>query len=182
MLIVNQGTVPPTLNVNPTLLSFLVKFLGDCRFTMWHLLSLTKWFFIQTSIIHDNISSQVIDKRRYIFDQWMNSSIIYDNICSLIHRKCHPKSYHSDIKFHMTLDIIFSVFLTPLILDILLLSYLSLSAPKRFNLHPPGSNHIVGQVTVLTSWARTNEPKGSSYILAVPIIQNSSLNPNILQF
>jgi hypothetical protein len=41
--------------------------------------------------------------------QWMNLSIIHDNICSLIHEKCHMKSYHSDIKYHMTLSIIFSV-------------------------------------------------------------------------
>ena len=39
----------------------------------------------------------------------MNSSIVHDNICSLIHEKCHPKSYHVDIKYHMTLNIIFSV-------------------------------------------------------------------------
>ena len=31
------------------------------------------------------------------------SSIIHDNICSLIHKQCHPKSYHSDIKYHMSL-------------------------------------------------------------------------------
>ena len=43
------------------------------------------------------------------FGQWMNSSIIHDNICSVIHKKCHPKSCHSDIKHHMTLNIIFSV-------------------------------------------------------------------------
>ena len=35
-------------------------------------------FLIQFSIIHDNISSQVADKRRYGFGQWMNSSIIQD--------------------------------------------------------------------------------------------------------
>jgi hypothetical protein len=39
----------------------------------------------------------------------MNSPIIHDEICSLIHKKCHPKSYHSDIKYHMTLTTIFSV-------------------------------------------------------------------------
>jgi hypothetical protein len=46
------------------------------------------------------------------FGQGMNlnlSSIIHDAICSLIHHKCHPKSYHSDIKYHMTLNIILSV-------------------------------------------------------------------------
>ena len=40
----------------------------------------------------------------------MNSSIIHDNICSLIYKKCHLESYHSAIiKYHMTLNIIFSV-------------------------------------------------------------------------
>ena len=45
--------------------------------------------------------------------QWMNSSAIRDNICSLIHKKRHPKGYHSDIKYHMTLDIIFGVVREP---------------------------------------------------------------------
>ena len=39
----------------------------------------------------------------------MNSSNIHDNICSLIHKKCHPKHYYIDIKYHMTLNTIFSV-------------------------------------------------------------------------
>ena len=30
-------------------------------------------------------------------------------ICLLIHKQCHLKSYHSDIKYHMPLNIIFSV-------------------------------------------------------------------------
>ena len=68
-----------------------------------------KWFFIQMSIIHDIIASQVADKRRWGFGQWMNSSIIHDNTCSLIHDRCYPKSNHSYIKYHMTLNIIFSV-------------------------------------------------------------------------
>ena len=42
---------------------------------------------------------------------WPINELIHhhDNICSLIHKKCHPKSYHNDIKWHMTLNIIFSV-------------------------------------------------------------------------
>ena len=65
--------------------------------------------FIQISIIHDNISSQVGDERR--FNGW-NSSTIHDNICSLlIHKKHHPKSYPSDIKSHMTLNFIVCVVL-----------------------------------------------------------------------
>jgi hypothetical protein len=61
--------------------------------------------FIQISIIHDNISQQVADKRRKGSGQWMNSSIIHDNICSLIHRNCHPYCFHIDIKYHMALHV-----------------------------------------------------------------------------
>ena len=39
----------------------------------------------------------------------MNSSINRDSICSLIHKQRHQKSRHSDITYHMTLNIIFSV-------------------------------------------------------------------------
>ena len=38
------------------------------------------------------------------------ATFIHDNIFSLIYKKCHPKSYHSDIKCHMTLNTILSVF------------------------------------------------------------------------
>jgi hypothetical protein len=66
-------------------------------------------FFIQISIIHENISSQVVDKRGYGFGHKINFTTIHGNICKLICRKSHLKSYHSDIKYHMTLNIIFSV-------------------------------------------------------------------------
>ena len=39
----------------------------------------------------------------------MNSSIINDNVCSLICKKCHPGNYHSDVKYHATLKTIVSV-------------------------------------------------------------------------
>ena len=98
--------------LNPTLFVIPCVFLGDYRFTVLQSLSLSKFFFIiQTSIIHDNISLQVGDDRRQGFDQWMNSSIIHDSICSLIYKKCHPKSDHGDIQYRMTLNIIFSVVL-----------------------------------------------------------------------
>ena len=38
----------------------------------------------------------------------MNSSIFHDKRCSLIHKWCHPRSFHSDIKYLMTLNIILS--------------------------------------------------------------------------
>ena len=52
---------------------------------------------------------KLVTRERQGIGQWMNSSIIHDNICSLIHKLCHPKSYHGDTKCHMTLDIIFNV-------------------------------------------------------------------------
>ena len=66
---------------------------SDYRFTALQLLSLIKWFSIQVSIIHDNISSQVANNRKekIVLGQRMNSSILHDNICSFIHEKRHPK-------------------------------------------------------------------------------------------
>ena len=109
-----QYQLSPTLNANPTLFVIPCKFfwgaggLGIIDLQLLQLLSLMKWFYVQIWIIHDNISSKVVDKRREGFGQWMNLSIIHDNICSFIHKKCHPKSYHSDIKYHIILSIIVS--------------------------------------------------------------------------
>ena len=77
------------------------------NFTTLQFQSLTKWSFIQITIIHVNISSQVGDNRRLGFGQRMNSSTIHDNICSHIYKKYHLKSYHKDIKYHMTVNIKF---------------------------------------------------------------------------
>ena len=94
------------LNVNPTLFIIPCIFWGDFRFTMLQLWSLTKWFSpkFQSSItiLHHKL---LIREGRVL----VNGSIIHDNICSLIHKKCHPGSYHSGIKFRMTLNIIFIV-------------------------------------------------------------------------
>jgi hypothetical protein len=109
ILIVNRSRVSPTLNVNPKLFVIPVKTLGDYRFIVLQNLSLPEWLSIQISIIHDNILPQVVDKRRQGFGQWMNSSIIHDSVCSHIHKKCHPKSYHNHIEYHMTFNIRFSV-------------------------------------------------------------------------
>ena len=46
----------------------------------------------------------------------MNSSIIHDDIYSFILKKYHSKSSHSDMNYHMTLNIIFSV-VTMLVID-----------------------------------------------------------------
>ena len=95
-LIVNRGIVSPTpVHVNPTFIVNPCNFLGglvDYGFSVLQLLSLIKWFFIQISIIHENISSQVVDRRRQGFGQWINSSIIHDNICRLIRKMCHVES------------------------------------------------------------------------------------------
>ena len=64
-IIIARGIGSPTLHVNPTLSIILLWFLGGimdlqcCDY--YHLPS---DIFIQISIIHDNISSQVVDKRR----------------------------------------------------------------------------------------------------------------------
>ena len=97
--IVNHSALSPNSNCLPTLLVIPCNFfLEDYRFTLSQTLLLTNWCFIQISIIHDNISSQVVDKRRYGFGQWTHSSIIHDNTHSLT---------RSDIKYHTTLNIIF---------------------------------------------------------------------------
>ena len=48
--------------------------------------------------------TKLLTREGRYFGQWMNSSIIHDNIRSFIHKNCHPESYHSDIKYHMTLN------------------------------------------------------------------------------
>ena len=50
-----------------------------------------------------------LTREGWVFGPRMKSSIIHDSICSLIHTKCHHKSYQGDIKYHMTPHIIFSV-------------------------------------------------------------------------
>ena len=51
--------------------------------------------------------TKLLARESWVLAKWMNSSIIHHNICSLIHEKCHPKSCHSDMKYHMTVNIIF---------------------------------------------------------------------------
>jgi hypothetical protein len=54
---------------------------------------------LQRLVVMDKLSSSV----------FIQISISYDNICSLTHKKCYVKSYHSDINHHMILNVIFSV-------------------------------------------------------------------------
>jgi hypothetical protein len=54
-----------------------VDFLEDSRFTVLQILSLTKWFFIQSSIMHDNISSQVVDSKDMVLTNgWTHPSLM----------------------------------------------------------------------------------------------------------
>ena len=54
-------------------------------------------------------ASQVANKKRWGFGEWITSSIIHGNIWSLIHKKCHPKTYHSNIKHQIAPYIIFYI-------------------------------------------------------------------------
>ena len=112
ILNVNCGIVSPTLNANATLFIIPCIFLGVRRIidvqccNYCHLPSHFSSKF-QSSLM--TFSSQVTDKRRSGFGPWMKSFIIRDKTCSLIHKKRHPRSCHSDIKYHMALNIIFSI-------------------------------------------------------------------------
>ena len=91
-------------------LSFLVNFLEELwnynvastvtYQVIFHLNFNHPWQYFTTSCWQE--------KGRVSANGW-NSSIIHVRICSLIHKKCKPKSYHSDTKYHITLNIIFSV-------------------------------------------------------------------------
>ena len=61
----SNGPNKPTLNVKPNIiLSFLVNLLGNYRWTVLQIVVTHQVIFIQISTIHDNISSQVANKRR----------------------------------------------------------------------------------------------------------------------
>jgi hypothetical protein len=87
-------------------LSLLVVFFGGgvINFHCCHYCYLPSEFLIQISIIHDKLLT--IEGRGFTNGC---SSIIHNDICSLIHRMYYPKSCHSDIKYCMTLNIICSV-------------------------------------------------------------------------
>ena len=65
--------------------------------------------FIQISIIHDHsISSQVSSQEKV--GSWPMDVLnhhLWQLFVKFIHQKCHPRSYHSDIKYLMKLNIIF---------------------------------------------------------------------------
>ena len=106
MLIVDCGIMSPTPNVNPNLVVIPCKQNEGIIYLQYCHLPSDFPSRIQSSMTF--ISSQVANKRMEGFGQWTHSSIIHDNICSITHKKCHHKSYHNDIKYHIILLIIFS--------------------------------------------------------------------------
>ena len=101
----NCSVVSPTLNVIPTLFVMPCNCYGGSQIYNVAVI-VTYQMIFQNSIIHDNIFHHKVLTRE---GKGLNSSIIHDSNCSLIHNKCHPKCYNSDIKYHMTLNIMFSV-------------------------------------------------------------------------
>ena len=119
ILIVNHRVVSSTVNVNPSLF-YVCHFFNVFLFWVkggW------RGLYISNVAIYVNLPSGFLSKfhpsmtilhyksmtreGRILALEW-NPSIIHDNMCSLIHKKFHPQSYHSDIKFHTTLNTIFS--------------------------------------------------------------------------
>ena len=99
--------VSPTLNVTPILFVIPCKFLEYDRYRVVQLLSLTKSFFIQTSIIDEIFHYKLLHGKVGFCP--INELISFTKVLvSLIHKSCHLKSHLSDIKYHMTLNIIFS--------------------------------------------------------------------------
>ena len=95
--------------LTPHHLSFLVIFFGggglidsqSCNY--YHLPSdVSSKFHSSMTIFHHKL----LTREGMVSIQWMNSSIIHDSIRSLIHKKCHPRSYHHDINYHTTLKLI----------------------------------------------------------------------------
>ena len=91
----------------------LSKFLGMTL----QFMSLTKWFFIQNSIIHDINSLHKCWDVEYtklcLTNRHLGELIGSwdDNIYKHIHKKMTLESYHNDIKYHVTLNTIFFVLL-----------------------------------------------------------------------
>ena len=119
ILIVNCGIVLPTLNANPTLFVIPCKyfFLGGiidvqcCNYG--HSLSESSSKFQSSmTIFHYKLLTR---EGGVLANGWALIQHPWRYICPLIRKKCHPKSYHSDIKYYVTLNIISSANLTRLI-------------------------------------------------------------------
>ena len=90
-------------------LSFPKTFWGDYRSIVLWLSSPTKWFSsnFQSSvtIFHHKLLAR---EGRVSANGWAHPSSMTIFV-HFIHKKCHLESYRSDIKYHVTLNIIFSV-------------------------------------------------------------------------
>ena len=87
----------------------------------------------------------------------MNSSTIHGSICSLLHKKSHPKSFHSDIKYHMQCIIVVSK-----LLDWVMLTNMFFSCNWR-TMFAEIFGHIISQSLVFPS------PTGYMFDLSVSI-------------
>ena len=85
--------------------SFLVKFGGVLDLQCCKYFSLTKWIFIQISI---NISSNFLTREGRVLANGCTHLSSMTIFVHFIYKKCHSKNYHSDTKYYMTLNIIFS--------------------------------------------------------------------------
>jgi hypothetical protein len=57
----------------------------------------------------DNTIQRRVKQGQVGFWAILLSPIIHDNVCILIHKNSCQNSYHNVIKYHMTLNIIFSI-------------------------------------------------------------------------
>ena len=100
----------PTLNVNPTIIVISCHFGGiiDSQCSNYYHLPSDLSFECQPSmtIFHHKLQTR---EYRVLANGGTNPSS--KTIFVTYSQKCHPNSYHSDIKYHMTLHIIFSVLL-----------------------------------------------------------------------
>ena len=110
ILIVNCKIVSPTLNVNPTTLSFFGKSWGmidlQC-YNCWHLPSdFSSKFQAFMTIFHHKL---LTIEGRVLVNGWTHPPLIMTIIVQSFLRSVLRKSYHSDFDYHMTLNIMFSV-------------------------------------------------------------------------
>lgn len=108
IIIANCNILSLTTNVNPIIPCKFLRGLQICS------VSITLTFQVD---FHPNYShpwqcfiTSGWQEKVTFFTKMNELIIIHDNICSLNHKKRHPKSYHGDVKHHIvTLNIIFNV-------------------------------------------------------------------------
>jgi hypothetical protein len=109
ILIVIRSIVSPTLNANPTLFVIPCNFLRDYRFSVLHILSLTNRFSSKFQSSMTIVYHKLLTREgRILANRWAHPS----SMTIFVHlsiRSVSWKNYHSDIKYHITLNIIFGV-------------------------------------------------------------------------